>query len=132
MYQRIEIMGRIGKIETRYTKDGDPVVNMSVATSESYKDKNGEKKEITEWHNVVIFKKLAEVANEYCQKGQLVFLAGKLRTRKWADKDGNDRYTTEMVANELKMLSKKEGGAASHEDQPADQSHEDFDSEIPF
>ena len=131
MYQRMELLGRIGKIEIRYTTAGDPIANISVATSETYKDKEGNKQEDTEWHNVVIFKKLAEVAGKYCYKGQLVFLAGKLRTRKWTDKDDNDRYTTEMIVSELKMLSKKEdaeGSESAHENAPAD----DFDDDIPL
>ena len=127
MYQRFELIGRIGNIEIRYTTAGDPIANMSVATSETYKDKDGNKQENTEWHKAVAFKKLAEVAEKYCYKGQLVFLVGKLRTRKWEDEDGNDRYTTEMIVSELKMLSKKEGAENSES-----ASAEDFDDDIPL
>ncbi|PKY11745.1 hypothetical protein B1757_02845 [Acidithiobacillus marinus] len=131
MLNRAEIIGRLGQdVETRYTQDGKCIVNLSVATSESYKDKDGNKKEITEWHRIAAFGKLAEIISEYCKKGQLIYVAGKIRTRKWTDKEGQDRYTTEIVANEMKMLSKADGKSASSEDQhPA----ENFDdSDIPF
>ncbi len=129
MLNRAEIIGRLGQdVETRYSQDGKCIVNLSVATSEAYKDKEGNKKELTEWHRVVAFGKLAEIISEHCKKGQLVFLAGKIRTRKWTDKEGQDRYTTEIVANEIKMLSKSDGKAASTEDQHPD----DLDDQIPF
>jgi single stranded DNA-binding protein (ssb) len=131
MLNRVELIGHIGQTpEIRYTQDKKAIANLSVATSESYKDKDGNKQENTEWHRVVAFGKLAEIIGEYCGKGQLIYVAGKIRTRKWTDKEGQERYTTEIVANEMKMLSKKEGGAASHEDQPASQ--EEFDDSIPF
>lgn len=129
MLNRAELICRLGQDpEVRFTSDGKAIANLSVATSESYKDKEGERKEQTEWHRVVIFGKLAEVVRDYCHKGQLVYLAGKIRTRKWTDKEGQERYTTEIVANEMKMLSKKEGGVADSGDQPSTFD----DSDIPF
>lgn len=107
-------IGNLGRDpETRYMANGDPVCNFSIACSESWKDKNtGEKKEATEWINVVIYGRLAEVAGQYLRKGSQVFISGKMKTRKWQDKDGNDRYTTEIHVSDLKMLGGKpaEGG----------------------
>lgn len=100
------IVGNLGKDpELRYTAGGDAVCNITVATSESWKDKTtGEKKEITEWHRIVFYRKLAEIANQYLEKGSSVYIEGRIRTRKWQDKDGQDRYTTEIEATEMKML----------------------------
>lgn len=128
MLNRAELICRLGQDpEIRYTQDGKAIANLSVATSESYKDKDGNRKENTEWHKVVAFGKLAEIIGEYCHKGQLIYVSGKIRTRKWTDKEGQDRYTTEIVANEMKMLSKPEGKVAESSDQP-----EEFDDTIPF
>ncbi|WP_349675730.1 MULTISPECIES: single-stranded DNA-binding protein [unclassified Thiothrix] len=120
----------------RLPYSGGCVTQISVATNESFKDKQtGEKKEITEWHRVVFFNRLAEIAGEYLRKGQQVYIEGRLRTRKWQGQDGQDRYTTEIVATELKMLG---GGrpAGSEEAIPASQggeaSFEGFDDDIPF
>ena len=110
------LVGRVGKDpECRYTASGDAVCNLSLATSESWKDKStGEKKEATEWHRISFFGKLAEIAIEYVKKGSLLYIEGRIKTRKWQDKDGNDRYTTEVVANEMQMLDgRSEGGARS-------------------
>lgn len=106
-------IGNLGRDpETRFMQNGDPVCNFSIACSESWKDKNtGEKKESTEWVNIVIYGKLAEVCGQYLKKGSQVFISGKLKTRKWQDKDGNDRYTTEVHANDMKMLGGKPDGA---------------------
>jgi single-strand DNA-binding protein len=93
---------------------GDAVTNISVATSESWKDKqSGEQKEKTEWHKVVMFRRLAEIAAEYLRKGSQVYIEGKLRTNKWQDRDGNDRYTTEIIADEMQMLGGRGGGGGS-------------------
>ena len=96
---KVILIGHLGKDpEMRYTAAGAPIANFSVATSESWKDKHsGEKTDKTEWHNIVMFDKVAEIAGQYLRKGSLVYLEGKLQTRKWQDKEGNDRYTTEIV-----------------------------------
>jgi len=92
------ILGNIGKIEVRYAASGDAIVNMSIATSDKWKDKQtGEVKETTEWHNVVVFKKPAEIIGQYASKGDKIYIQGKSRTRKWQDQNGNDRYSTEVV-----------------------------------
>lgn len=119
------IVGNLGQDpETRYLQNGDPVTNLSVATSEQWKDKNsGEKKEKTEWHRVVMFKRLAEIAAEYLRKGSQVYIEGKIQTRKWQDKDGNDRYSTEIVASEMQML----GGKGESRPQPAPSAADGFD-----
>ncbi len=107
------IVGRLGKDpEMRYMPDGTAVASFSVATSEDWKDKStGEKKERTEWHRIVAFRKLGEICGEYLSKGKLVYIEGRLQTRSWDDKDGNKRYTTEIVASDMQMLGSKEDGA---------------------
>ena len=109
---RVIIVGNLGKDpETRYAPSGDAVTNIVVATTETWKDKtSGEKREATEWHRVVFFGKLAEIAGQYLKKGSQVYLEGKLKTRKWQDKDGQDRFTTEINADEMKMLGSKGDG----------------------
>jgi len=111
---KVILVGNIGKDpETRYMPNGKAVTNFSVATSEGWTDKqSGDKQERTEWHNVVLFEKLAEIAAEYLRKGSQVYIEGSLRTRKWQDKEGKDRYTTEIVAREMQMLGGRGGGAA--------------------
>lgn len=109
---KVILIGNMGADpEMRYMPNGDAVANLRIATSESWKDKNtGEKKELTEWHRVVMYRKLADIAGQYLKKGYPVYIEGKLVTRKWQDKDGQDRYTTEIVADEMKMLgSRREG-----------------------
>lgn len=110
---KVILVGNLGKDpETRSLPSGEAVANVTVATSESWKDKtSGEQKEKTEWHNVVFFRRLAEIAGQYLKKGSQVYIEGKLRTRKWQDKDGKDRYTTEIVADEMQMLGGKPGAA---------------------
>ena len=105
------IIGNCGRDpDIRHTAGGVAVVNLSVATTESWRDKqSGEKKESTEWHNVTMFGKLAEIAGEYLKKGRTVYIEGRLQTRKWQDKDGQDRYTTEIVASDMQMLGGGEG-----------------------
>lgn len=113
------IIGHLGRDpETRYMPNGDAVTNIAVATTESWKDKNtGEKKELTEWHRVTFYRKLAEVVGQYLRKGSQIYLEGKLQTRKWTDKDGVERYTTEIIADTMQML----GGGPKQPDSPAQQ-----------
>lgn len=109
---KVILVGNLGKDpEVRYLPDGGAVVNMSVATTSKWKDKNsGEKKEETEWHRITIYGRLAEVAGEYCKKGKPVYLEGRLKTRNWQDNDGNDRYTTEIIADVMQLLGGRDGG----------------------
>ncbi|WP_213995608.1 single-stranded DNA-binding protein [Arsukibacterium sp.] len=109
---KVILIGNLGADpEVRYMPQGGAVANMTLATSESWTDKNtNEKKEQTEWHRVVIYQRLAEIAGEYLRKGSKVYIEGKLKTRKWTDKDGVERYTTEIVANELQMLDGRGDG----------------------
>jgi len=109
---KVMLIGNLGKDpEVRYTAAGTAVASFSVATSEKYKNKNGEWEEKTEWHNVTLWARLAEIAGEYLAKGKTVYIEGRLQTRKWQDKDGKDRYTTEIVGEKMQMLSGKgEGG----------------------
>jgi len=142
---KVILLGHLGKDpEVRYLPNGDAVANVSIATSEAWNDKaSGEKKEATEWHRVVFYGRLAEIAGEYLRKGAPVYVEGKLTTRKWEDKDGQTRYTTEVRASEMKMLGKKQDGEREPEGQPAPKSEnkpaparggaiEDMDSDIPF
>lgn len=110
---KVILIGNLGNDpETRYTSGGAAVANVSLATSESWKDReSGEQQERTEWHRIVFFGRLAEIVSEYLRKGSQIYVEGRLQTRKWQDKDGNDRYTTEIVANEMQMLGSR-GGAA--------------------
>lgn len=112
---KVILIGSLGQDpEVRYMPQGGAVANLSVATNERYKDKNtGEAKEVTEWHRVVIYQRLAEIAGEYLRKGSKVYIEGKLKTRKWQDKDGIERYTTEIIANELQMLDGKQDGQSN-------------------
>lgn len=112
---KVILIGNLGQDpERRAMPNGTAVTSISIATSENWKDKNtGESKENTEWHRVIFFNKLAEIAADYLKKGSQVFVEGKLTTRKWQDKEGNDRYTTEIIANEMQMLGSKSGGDTS-------------------
>jgi single-strand DNA-binding protein len=111
---KVILVGRLGKDpETRYMTNGEAVTNVTLATSENWKDKNGEKQEKTEWHNLVFYRRLAEVAGEYLKKGSQIYVEGKIQTRKWQDKEtGKDRYTTEIIVNEMQMLGSKSGGGS--------------------
>ncbi len=114
---KVILIGNMGaEPETRYLPSGGAVTNIRLATSESWKDKNtGQQQERTEWHRVVFFNRLAEIAGEYLHKGSKVYIEGSLRTRKWQDKEGKDQYTTEIVANEMQMLdSRGAGGGSAH------------------
>jgi single-strand DNA-binding protein len=111
---KVIIVGNLGNDpDTKYMPSGSAVTNLSVATNESWKDKQtGEQKERTEWHRVAMFGRLAEIAAEYLRKGSMVYIEGKLRTRKWQDKQGNDRYSTEIIADEMQMLGGRSGAGA--------------------
>jgi single-strand DNA-binding protein len=112
---KVILVGTLGKDpETRYMPSGSAVTNLRIATNEQWKDKQtGEQQERTEWHSIAMFGRLAEIAAEYLRKGQQVYIEGKLRTRKWQDKEGKDRWTTEIVADEMNMLGGKGGGATA-------------------
>jgi single-strand DNA-binding protein len=156
---KVILIGNLGADpETRAMPSGMTVANIRVATSENWKDKqSGENKERTEWHNVAMFGRLGEIAGEYLKKGSKVYIEGSLRTRKWQDKQGNDRYTTEIIANEMQMLDSRGGGMGGgdfgggggggrgRQQQPADDFDQggppagggdkgggDFDDDIPF
>lgn len=109
---KVILVGNLGNDpETRYTQAGAAITNVSVATSETWKDKQtGQPQERTEWHRVVFFNRLGEIAGEYLRKGSKIYVEGSLRTRKWQDKEGTDRYTTEIVGNEMQMLDSRSGG----------------------
>jgi len=118
---KVIIVGNLGADpETRYTPSGDAITNIRVATTDKWKDKtSGEMKEATEWHRIAFFGRLAEVAGEYLKKGSQVYVEGSLRTRKWQDKDGQDRYSTEIRADTMQMLGRREGGGGPREDAPS-------------
>ncbi len=142
MVNKVIIVGHLGADpEMRYTPGGTAVAKFRVATTERYKDANGEAQERTEWHRVVAFHRLAEICGEYLVKGRQVFLEGSLRTSSWEDKDGQTRYATEVVAREMKMLGRKEGDAggggrpakpASGGKTPPAEPPDDFQDDIPF
>jgi single-strand DNA-binding protein len=142
---KVILIGNLGADpETRYMPSGGAVTNLRLATSESWKDKeSGEQQERTEWHRVAMFGRLAEIAAEYLRKGSQVYIEGRLRTRKWQDNQGNDRYTTEIVASDMQMLGGRAGmgepPAASERGEttgrqaaPAAAAAEEFDDDIPF
>ncbi len=138
---KVIVVGNLGSDpDTRYMPSGSAVTNLSIATSESWKDKEtGEQKERTEWHKVAMFGRLAEIAAEYLRKGSQVYIEGKLRTRKWQDKDGKDRWTTEIIADEMQMLGARSGGGAPAMNDskgssapPAQSGPDEFDDDIPF
>lgn len=108
MVNKVILVGRLGKDpEVKYTPDGTMVTSFTIATSEKYKDKNGEKTEKTEWHNITTFGKLAEICGNYLVKGKLVFLEGRIQTRSWEDKEGVKRYRTDIIASNMQMLDSK-------------------------
>lgn len=134
---KVILVGNVGQDpEVRYTANGQAVANMSIATSEVWKDKvSGEKQERTEWHRVVFFGKVAEIVRDYTKKGSKVFVEGALRTRKWEDKNGMERYTTEVVATDMQMLDARGGDVspAAPAEQVVDMgSSELMDDDIPF
>jgi len=142
---KVILVGNLGKDpEVRYMPNGNAVANITLATTESWKDKqSGEQQEKTEWHRIVMFRRLGEIAGEYLKKGSQVYIEGKLQTRKWQDNSGNDRYTTEIVANEMQMLGGRGGGGSagfSGDSAPAQSAPApapaaaggEFDDDIPF
>ena len=151
---KVILVGNLGQDpQSRAMPSGKAVVNLRIATTDQWRDKQtGENKENTEWHTVVMFDRLAEIAAEYLRKGSQVYIEGKLRTRKWQDKEGNDRYSTEVVANDMQMLGGRGGGGGgggNYEREPAPRSagsssggsagsagagggRDDFDDDIPF
>jgi len=142
---KVILVGNLGADpETRYMPSGSAVTNITVATNESWKDKQtGEQKDRTEWHKVAMFNRLAEIAAEYLRKGSQVYIEGKLRTRKWQDKSGQDRWTTEIIADEMQMLGGRggSGGGSAPMSSPSDSAPssappqpgpDDFDDDIPF
>ena len=141
---KVILIGNLGKDpEVRYMPNGNAVANITLATSESWKDKSsGEQQEKTEWHRIVMFRRLGEIAGEYLKKGSKVYIEGKLQTRKWQDNSGNDRYTTEIVADQMQMLDSRGGSSANFSGEsksapamapaPAAAAAGDFDDDIPF
>ncbi|MBL6693744.1 MAG: single-stranded DNA-binding protein [Proteobacteria bacterium] len=130
---KVLIIGNLGSDpEIKYTSSGSAVANLSIATSERWKDRNtGEQKEQVEWHRVVLFSRLAEIAEQYLKKGSKVFVEGKLQTRDWEDAEGKKRYTTEVIAREMTMLDSKSG--SENASQPQSSAPEDnFEEDIPF
>ena len=116
MVNKVILLGNLGADpELKSTPSGQSVCSLRVATSETYKDKDGNKQEKTEWHRVTVWGKQAEMVNQYCKKGKQIYLEGKIQTRKWQDKDGKDQYTTEVVAENVKFLGSKDGGASNEE-----------------
>lgn len=129
---KVIVMGNIGKDpEQRFFPDGSPVTNISVACTEKYKDKQGEQKEVTEWVNVVFFGKLAEIAGQYLAKGSAVYVEGKLKTEKYTDKNGIERWTTKVVANNMQMIGGKPGEQTSRA-APTSPDLNKLDEDIPF
>ena len=134
------MLGNLGADpDARYMPNGNAVTNISVATTDSWKDKeSGERQEKTEWHRVVFFGRLAEIASEYLKKGSQVYVEGRLQTRKWEDKEGNDRWTTEIVANEMQMLGERSSSSSNSDNFSAPKNSgsefasDDFDDDIPF
>ena len=146
---KVILLGNVGQDpQSRAMPSGKAVVNLRIATSKQWRDKTtGENKEATEWHTVVMFDRLAEIAAEYLRKGSQVYVEGELRTRKWQDKEGQDRYSTEIVANEMQMLGGRGAGGGAGRDRPAAAAaaneerapraepagvSENFDDDIPF
>jgi len=141
---KVILIGHLGNDpETRYMPSGSAVTNLRIATSESWKDKtSGDQQERTEWHNIAMFGRLAEIAAEYLRKGSQIYIEGRLRTRKWQDRDGNDRWTTEIVANEMQMLGGRpdssaparvaEASSSSSASSAPSAPPSDFDDDIPF
>ena len=126
---KVILIGNLGKDpEIRYMPNGDAVTNITLATTETWKDKAGEKQEKTEWHRITFYRKLAEIAGEYLKKGRSVYVEGRLETRKWTDKAGTDRYTTEIIANDMKMLGSKPGGSSFEVENKSDKAPPPKDS----
>ena len=142
-YQQVTILGNVGRDpEVKYSADGKAIVNLSVATSRKWKSQDGEKHEETEWHRITFFGRSAEVVGEFIRKGNRFFCTGYLKTRKWQDKDGNDRYTTEIIGEQFQLLDRNDGGdreeaPAPRQSKPAAKPQRaavpaDMDDDIPF
>jgi single-strand DNA-binding protein len=140
MLNKVMIIGNLGR-DPELKQGASAIANISVATTEKWKDKEGAKQEKTEWHRIVFFGRLAEIAGEYLKKGSKVYIEGKLQTRKWEDKEGKERYTTEIVGNQLQMLDSRgdnsnaaPANASRNHDKKYDAQiqHENFDDDIPF
>jgi single-strand DNA-binding protein len=152
---KVILVGNLGRDpETRYMTSGEAVTNIRLATTDTWKDKTGEKQERTEWHNIVFYGRQAEIAGEYLKKGRQIYVEGRLQTRKWQDKEGQDRYTTEIIADRMQMLGSREGssipaggdepparektpaaeprGGAKPGGAPAKKKADDLDDDIPF
>lgn len=135
MLNRVILIGRLGKDpEVRYMPNGEAVCNFSVATSESWKDQNGQRQERTEWHNITMYRKLAEIAGQYLKKGSQVYLEGKIQTRKYTDKNGIERTAYDIIANEMKMLG---GNSQATQEQPKypqgnAKPDDDISDDVPF
>ena len=137
---KVIVLGNLGsEPDARYMPNGNAVTNISVATTDSWKDKeSGERLEKTEWHRVVFFGRLAEIASEYLKKGSQVYVEGRIQTRKWEDKEGNDRWTTEIVANEMQMLGERisspsnSNNVKTPKNSNSEFASDDFDDDIPF
>ena len=140
MLNKVTLIGRLGRDpETRFMTNGDAVCNFSVATSESWKDQSGQKQERTEWHNIVLYRKLAEIAGQYLKKGSLIYLEGKIQSRKYTDKQGAERTAYEIVCSEMKMLggNEKQPAPPANQEPPAPPAARNAlpaadDGEIPF
>jgi single-strand DNA-binding protein len=137
MLNKILLIGNLGKDpETRYTQNGTAVCNFSLATTEKWKGQDGQLQEQTEWHTIVVWKKLAELCQQYLHKGSKVYIEGKLATRKWQDQQHNDRYTTEVIAREVKFLDPRPAGTGQEQNQggyqPEQQSVPDTGEDAPF
>lgn len=124
MINKAILVGNLGADpEIRYTQSGTQVATFNVATTERWRDQEGQQQESTEWHRIVAWRKLAEICGEYLHKGSKVYIEGKIQTRKWQDQNGNDRYTTEIVAREMKMLDRRDSGSDSYGSGSAQQSY---------
>jgi len=129
---KVLLIGNLGQDpELKYLQSGDAVCNFSLATTESWKDRDGNPQDRTEWHNIVAFKRLAEICGEYLKKGKQVYIEGRIRTRTWEDQNGVKRYTTEIVANEMKMLGRRDDDMGSDSYQPRNQSNKSQQNKPP-
>ena len=132
----VQFIGNVGKIETRFMQDGKAVTSLSIACNHTWKDKTtGQKQERCEWINIVMYGKLAEIAQEYVTKGMQIYVSGKMKTTKWQDKSGQDRYATNIVANEMKMLGSKSKDSGNQEQKPRkpdDGGFDEMEDSIPF
>jgi single-strand DNA-binding protein len=125
-----QFIGNVGNKDSRFMTNGDQVVNLSIACNESYKDKSGESVEKTEWVKVVFYRNLASIVDKYVEKGKQIYISGRLQTRKWTDKQGVDHYSTEIVANEIKMLGGKTAASGNNIEKKDD--YADIEDDIPF